>query len=238
MTNLYKDKLFAPLDTDLHLERIAGGNETEVYCTDDRRYVVKVKSEPEGVLHEALQEVQAMRQAVNAFIEALGTEHSIPNYFIMAKDNKGRIQPVAIQPYYEAASPLRKIDYAALSKRERHHLGQQLLTLMARTIRTYFKTGGMPDIYGRSSASRKERERLNKWYMFPWRLWGFIVERNLLRSNNLMLTPTPQARIILVDYDPIKHGRLYQFVYYNIRLILFVRDYILIRVMMLGGPVP
>lgn len=27
------------------MERIAGGNETEVYRTDDRRYVVKVKSD-------------------------------------------------------------------------------------------------------------------------------------------------------------------------------------------------
>ena len=43
MSNLYHDPLFASLDADAHLARIGGGNETEVYCTDDRRYVVKVK---------------------------------------------------------------------------------------------------------------------------------------------------------------------------------------------------
>ena len=41
----YADQVFAPLDRDLALERIAGGNETEVYRTDDQRYVVKLKSD-------------------------------------------------------------------------------------------------------------------------------------------------------------------------------------------------
>ena len=41
----YADAIFAPIDHDLELERIAGGNETEVYRTDDRRHVVKLKSD-------------------------------------------------------------------------------------------------------------------------------------------------------------------------------------------------
>ena len=45
---IYADQVFAPLDRDLALERIAGGNETEVYRTDDQRYVVKLKSDHGG----------------------------------------------------------------------------------------------------------------------------------------------------------------------------------------------
>ena len=41
----YADVVFAPIDRDLALERIAGGNETEVYRSDDGRYVAKLKSE-------------------------------------------------------------------------------------------------------------------------------------------------------------------------------------------------
>ena len=41
--NLHKNQLFACLDIDLHLERIAGGNESEVYRTDDGHFVVKLK---------------------------------------------------------------------------------------------------------------------------------------------------------------------------------------------------
>ena len=48
----YADQLFASLDRDLELERIAGGNETEVYRTDDRRHVVKLKNDL-GVCWEA-----------------------------------------------------------------------------------------------------------------------------------------------------------------------------------------
>ena len=60
--NLHKSQLFACLDLDLHLERIAGGNETEVYCTDDRRFVVKVKIDEETSEEEAFIEAKALRK--------------------------------------------------------------------------------------------------------------------------------------------------------------------------------
>ena len=45
---LHADDVFAPLDDDHVLQRLAGGNETEVYKTDDQRYVVKVKHDLGG----------------------------------------------------------------------------------------------------------------------------------------------------------------------------------------------
>ena len=96
----------------------------------------------------------------------------------------------------------------------------------------------MPDLYGRLSSSRSERERLNRWYMLPWRLWSFLFKRNLLRAHNLMLTAAPDRRVILVDYDPVTRGWFYQFVYYNVRLWLFWRDLLLIAIMVLTGWVP
>ncbi|MEZ4663524.1 MAG: hypothetical protein R2911_38770 [Caldilineaceae bacterium] len=45
----------------------------------------------------------------------------------------------------------------------------------------------------------------------------------------------PEQRIILVDYDPMKHGKLYQLIYYQVRLLLFVRDVVLIQLMLSTG---
>ncbi len=80
----------------------------------------------------------------------------------------------------------------------------------------------MPDLYGRASTSKAERKRLNTWRMLPWRLWSFFVQRNLLRSHNLLLTAAPERRLILVDYDAVPHSKLYQFFYYMVRLLLFL----------------
>ncbi|MEZ4712076.1 MAG: hypothetical protein R3A44_33120 [Caldilineaceae bacterium] len=230
-----KDQVFAPLDADLHLERIAGGNETEVFCTDDRRYVVKVKSAREGLLADALAEAQLMRAAAAKFAADIGPQHEAPNHFILSRDSAGHVHPIAIQPYFHHARALFDLDYQQLTKGERYHIARQLLHIIGRALIAYFKTGQMPDLYGRSSPSKRERERLNKWYMFPRRLWSFLVQRNLLRSHNLMWIGAPEKRIILVDYDPMKHGRLYQWVYYQVRLLLFIRDIILIQLMLSTG---
>ena len=66
MTFTVADTVFAPIDTDLHMERIAGGNETEVYCTDDRRFVVKVKSEERQHTREALVDLKTLRTAAES----------------------------------------------------------------------------------------------------------------------------------------------------------------------------
>lgn len=238
MTNLYQDALFAPLDADHHLERIGGGNETEVYCTDDRRYVVKVKTSQATTLAEALAEATAMRKAARRFATVMGRQHSIPNHFLLSINRAGKPQLLAVQPYYRNARPLSHIDYRQFDRAERWRLAGQLWHIIRRSVATYGRRGWMPDLYGRVSASRAERAALNRWYRLPWRLWSFLFQRNLLCAHNLMLTAPPEARIILVDYDPVTRGRLYQLVYYNVRLWLFWRDLVLIAMMVLTGWTP
>lgn len=238
MSKLHKDWLFASLDADLHLERIAGGNETEVYSSDDRRYVVKVKHEEVSTLAAALHRAKLQREAAYAFAEAIGANHSIPSYLLVAENSAGQVQPVVVQPYYHEAVALFAVDYARLTDEERRWIARQLLAIMWRNILTYWRRGWMPDIYGRSNASTAERKRLNGWRMLPWRLWSFLVKRNLLRSHNLLLTAAPERRIVLVDYDPVPHGPLYQFAYYHMRLLLFLRDLVLILVMVGWGYAP
>ena len=52
-----------------------------------------------------------------------------------------------------------------------------------------------------------------------------LVERNLLRAHNLLLTPAPERRIVLVDYDIVRRGRLYRLIYFAVRWMLFWRDH-------------
>jgi hypothetical protein len=67
MTAYYIDQVFAPLDLDHALERLAGGNETEVYRTDDGLHVVKLKSDFGGTPEDALADARAMQAAANQF---------------------------------------------------------------------------------------------------------------------------------------------------------------------------
>ena len=235
---VYADQVFAPLDRDFELERIAGGNETEVYRTDDCRYVVKLKADHGGALSDVLAYARTSRAAAEQFSDCLGAEHSIPSHYVVARDSAGRIQLLVIQPFLAQARPLFALDYAALSADERAHMAAQLRDIIRRALSFYRTTGGMPDLYGRSSASPTERARLNAPHMLPRRLWSFLVERNLLRSNNLMLTAAPERRIVLVDYDFVRRGRLYRLVYFATRWLLFWREHALILWMRRGGAVP
>jgi len=238
MSNLYHDPLFASLDADAHLARIGGGNETEVYCTDARRYVVKVKHNQATSLAATLSQAATLRKAARRFATVMGQQHSIPSDFLIGQDGAGRIQLLVMQPFYAEAQPLFALDYDRLSRARRVQIARQLLHIIRRAVATYGKRGWMPDLYGRTSASRAERERLNHWYRLPWRLWSFLIQRNLLRAHNLMLHAAPDSRIILVDYDPVTRGKVYQLIYYHIRLWLFWRDLLLIGVMVLTGWVP
>jgi hypothetical protein len=92
----------------------------------------------------------------------------------------------------------------------------------------------MPDLYGRTSRSSAERARLNGPLMLPWRLWSFLVKRNLLRSHNLLLTTEPDRRVVLIDYDTVRRGNLYRRIYYLVRWFLFWRDHALIVLMRKG----
>ena len=79
---IYADQVFAPLDRDLALERIAGGNETEVYRTDDQRYVIKLKSDHGGTAAVALARALADRAAAERFIACLGPAHTITSFYL------------------------------------------------------------------------------------------------------------------------------------------------------------
>ena len=238
MSFMVADNVFAPIDSDLHMERIAGGNETEVYCTDDRKFVVKVKSEERQHTEEALINVKTLRAAAQSFAGAVGPAHSIPNYFLISRNSEGKAQPVVMQPFLQDAEALFDVDYRKLSKKERKLVAKQLKNIIHRSLAFYKETGRLPDLYGRTSTSKAERKHLNKPYMLPKRLWSFLVKRNLLRAHNLMLTAGPQRRIVLVDYDPVQRSKFYQFVYYNVRRILFLRDRVLLKVMEKTGYVP
>ena len=124
---LYADQLFATLDLDLHLERIAGGNETEVYRTDDHRFVVKVKSEEGGTAEKALALAKKMKHTAETFEAVLGPEHSIPSYHFIARDSEGQVQVVVVQPYVGHGKPLFEVEYDKLTAEERErgiHGGQ------------------------------------------------------------------------------------------------------------------
>ncbi|HEY0738099.1 MAG TPA: hypothetical protein VGD69_24495 [Herpetosiphonaceae bacterium] len=235
---LYSDEVFAPVDRDLYLERIAGGNETEVYITDDRRYVVKLKCELGGDLSAALDNARAMRAAAEQFAGCIGEEHSIPSYYLIARDSRDRVQVLVIQPFVAHAHPLFQVDYATLNEGERTHVAEQLRTIIKRSLSFYDDTRTMPDVYGRTSTSAEERTQLRSPWKLPERLWSFLVQRNLLRSHNLLLTNPPECRVVLIDYDFVRQSRLYRWVYYSVRRSLFWRDRALIWWMERGAKVP
>lgn len=231
--NLHKNLLFACLDLDLHLERIAGGNESEVYLTDDARFVVKLKNEPHPNASAALREAQALRAAAHNFASILGPEHSTPSYFLIAGDESDHAFVVIIQPFLENSTPLHYIDYAALSPDTRGLIATQLQEIIQRSLRSYWQTGVIPDIYGLSAASPADRARRQMPSQLPARIWSFLIRRTLMRSHNLLWTP--DQKIQLIDYDPVRRSPLYKRVYYSARAILFFRDLFFIWLMKQTG---
>lgn len=239
MNNLVTDAVFAPLDRDHDLIRVAGGNETEVYLTDDRRFAVKLKADL-GVRSaaDAVMIAAEMRTAAEEYAACLSPRHSIPSYYVVARDSQRHVQVLVLQPFLTRARQLYDLDYAVLSRVERDQIAVQLRDIIRRSLQFYRQTGSMPDLYGRTSANPAERKRLNAPHMLPWRLWSFLVKRNLLRAHNLMLTAENPPRIILVDYDVVRRSRLYRRVYYGVRWMLFWRDHALIRLMQRGVKIP
>lgn len=220
----YTDALFAPIDQDMALERVAGGNETEVYRSDDGRFVAKVKGDTGGSLEQALAEAQTMRAAAAAFAACLGEAYAIPSFYLLARDSMGQVQVLVLQPFLHGARPLCALDYKAMSAAERRALAGHLLGIIRRARAMYRASGAMPDLYGRTSSSSEERRRNRTLARLPQRVWSFLVKRTLLRSHNLMLTHDPQQPVVLVDYDYVRRSRLYKQVYFLIRQLLFYRD--------------
>lgn len=221
---LHVDDVFAPLDRDHVLERLAGGNETDVYWTDDRRYVVKLKYDLGGNLSQALQWARWMREVADRYTSCLGERHTIPNHFILARGSDGHIYPLAIQPFLPDARPLDALNYHTLTPEQRAIVALQLSEILRRAHAFYHSTGSMPDLYGQSARSNDERERMKAINRLPQRLWSFLVERTVLRSHNLLLLRDPDMRIVLIDYDPVRRSRLYRLIYFAVRRILLLRD--------------
>lgn len=239
---LYTDDVFAALDRDNDMLRVAGGNETEVYQTDDRHYVVKVKHDMGGDRTTALEDARAMRAAAEQFVACLGPRHTIPSSYLIARSSTGAVLPIVLQPFIGQARPLREIDYTTLNEQQRRCISMELYNIVQRTLTFYRASRCMPDLYGRTSSSEEERKRLNAPTMLPWRIWHFVVRRTLLRSNNLMFVTDTDTdtgcRIILVDYDTVRRSKLYRRIYFATRWFLFLRDNVLIAWMQLGGSVP
>ncbi|HMQ34641.1 MAG TPA: hypothetical protein PKD53_28150, partial [Chloroflexaceae bacterium] len=122
----YTDTVFAPIDHDLALERVAGGNETEVYRSDDGRYVAKLKCELGGRRDEALAQAREMRHAAETFAACLGPRYAIPSHYLLARESSGRVQVLVLQPYLRDAHPLSSVDYGAMTSAERQRLGRHL----------------------------------------------------------------------------------------------------------------
>jgi hypothetical protein len=156
---------------------------------------------------------------------------------MIAGETAEHAQVVIVQPY-AIAQPLFALNYATLSKGERTVLAQQLREVVRRSLEQYRASGEMPDLYGRSSASTAERIRMRSVAMLPKRLWSFLALRNLLRSHNLLVVREGELRVVLVDYDPVRRGRLYRTIYYLVRWALFFRDHTLIVLMQRGMPIP
>lgn len=235
---VYQNRVFAPLDQDHQVVRYAGGNESEVYLSDSRDYVYKIKGDLAGKLEEALWWAQAMREAAQMFIECLGPKYTIPSYYALSEDNEGHAQILLVQPFVDEAHPLFAVDYGRLSSSERRQVAKQLRKIIGRSVRYFFRHGQMPDLYGRTATSPEERDRRRGHDMIFVRVWSFLVERPLLRSHNLLLTDAPDCRIVLVDYDPVRRSTLYRTVYYLTRLLLFIRDLMLIWWMEKTGYAP
>lgn len=234
----YANEVFAAIDHDHVLERIAGGNETEVYRTDDQRYVVKLKCDLGNTLLSALAHARAMRDAAERYTDCLGPRHTIPSHYIVARDTDGRIQVLVIQEFLAGAQPLFALDYAGMGAEDRAHIATELRDIIRRSLDFFRTTGSMPDLYGRTSASSHERAQQKRLAQLPRRVWSFVAQRNLLRSHNLMRTAETPARIVLVDYDFVRRSQLYRLVYFTVRWMLFWRDHMLIMLMRESGKTP
>jgi hypothetical protein len=220
---------FAALDADHVLERIAGGNETDVYRSDDGRTVVKLKHEQHADIAAALRETQRLRTAAVRYRVLLGERHTIPSDFLLARDRQGTIQVLTVQPFLSHARPLADLDLSRLTAAERRQLAAELRDIIRRAVVSWLRSGDMPDLYGRRARHAAERAAARSLRNLPERIWSFLVRRTILQSQNLLLTATPPRQVVLVDYDEVRRSRLYRSVYFLTRLLLFVRDLIVIR---------
>ena len=215
------------LEGRITLKRIGGGSETDVYLSEDRQFVVKLKGEMGNSWDDAVNHARTLRDSADLFATYLGAEHSIPTDFLIARDRTGRVTTVAIQPYLANASALAAIDYGALPPRSWAHIERQLLTILRSALRCYKHTGQMPDLYGAFSRNITERRQMNRWLKWPQRIWHFFTQR-LWQAHNLMLTREAMPRVVLVDYDYVRWPGWWGKLYYALCWLLFWRELLLL----------
>lgn len=216
-----------PLNLPLH--RLGGGYETDVFRTDDDRYVVKLKRVGYRDLRMAVAHALLVRSIAEYFADCLGPEHSLPSTYGIARHADGALRVITVQPFLKDARPLFSIDHRALPRAERRHIMAQLHTIIQRSQACYRATGLAPDLYGVSGTTPGEVARLHAPYMAPVHLWHFFMTRTLLRSHNLLLTT--DHRVVLVDYDLVMlhKPRVVRRMYFAFRAVLFWRDRAVIR---------
>jgi hypothetical protein len=211
-----------------HLRRIAGGSETDVYRTDDQHYVLKLKTEHMRTCRAALADAQAQRAAAEQFAAYLGPAHSVPSYYVVAHADDEQMQVVVIQPYLTHVRPLVAVSFDELNAQDQARLAAQLRDLVRRTLTCYRETGHMPDLHGSFSGSVEERTLLDRPAHWPRRVWQLLVTQSVLGAYNLLLTDTPECRVVLVDYDIVRWGGIIGQLYYALRWMLFWRDHLVI----------
>jgi hypothetical protein len=209
------------------LPRIGGGSETDVYRSGDGRYVFKLKEGQGGTIEQVVAQAVAMRECAAHFAAFIGAKHSIPTYFLVAQNQAGNLCTIAVQPYLTDALPLAAVDRQTLAARQWAQIERQLVALLRRSLRSYKRTGQMPDLYGTFSRSVAERRRLNRLWMWPRRVWWFLTQR-LWQAHNLMLTSEPEPRVILVDYDTVRWRGIWGRIYSAICWLLFWRELLLL----------
>jgi hypothetical protein len=224
-TQAFLDDIFACLAHGQHFERIAGGSQTDVYRTGGQGYLVKLKSQPGRTLRSTLAQVRAIRRAAEHFAASLGPWHSIPSYYVVARDRAGALRVLVVQPFIANAHPLSAVDYPRLPADERMHVARQLHTIARAALRYFGATGRMPDLYGSFSRSTADRLCLDAPSMWPRRAWNNLAQQNLLRSHNLVLTAAPERRVILVDYDPVRWRGVRGSINEAVRWMLIWRDH-------------
>ena len=92
------------LEGRITLKRIGGGSETDVYLSADSQFVIKIKGETGNSCEDAVNQARTLRDSADLFTTYLGAEHTIPTYFLVARDRTGWVNTVAIQPYLANAS--------------------------------------------------------------------------------------------------------------------------------------
>lgn len=211
---------FAGLRLAEPVERIAGGYETDVFRSGDRRLALKLKHSS-GSPAAMLARARRLRQVADMFRSYIAPEHGLPNDYLIVAGADGASHVLAVQPFLDGAHTLDTLQIDACTPAERSALAGQLAAIVAGALDCYRGTGYLPDLYG---LGHRDGAQARTWDL-RWVLrvgWRMLAGRPLISAHNLMLTADGQ--IVLVDYDPICRGWLFCRLAYLARALLLLRD--------------